>query len=478
MNTIQQLNPNDVLCGRGSGPNDYSGNIKFRALVMNRRDEYLSTSNRASKAKIAREIVDYVRRMSPPGRFLEQMEGSGKAPLWRAVSEEKSLEKAKQALRQNRHRRGPGSGNESFGVTSPSASMGSNCGGDNTSPAMMNGHYRSFSYTANANTGRDTGHVRSSSHHNPLMHPSTPMQNYHNYNRRSPDRINRAMSAGPDAFIPMQPMQNYHNPNRRSPDQISRAMSTGTDMRGGQHRRHSSDHAPLHNSHGPPGQYPPTPRHHRAYSERQPPFNEAPDRSYYRAPPSSYYNYRPEQIDYFDQDQNDRKYFNNYESTHVESPDEDIYNDSFGAMPDPVPSKRRHFDTLSPSNIPINPANYFEPEPLTQTDSPPRDRMLSVESNDYQPKRNRMHSADSDISAIELDMDSITEPEPTEPFPEPTFNTQSKDPMSISDFPDDILSNNTAHKRSSDFDINPEMMKDFDMSYYVLQTIGDDMHDL
>merc|ERR1712151_683204 len=96
---VKQLNPNDVLCGRGSGPNDYSGNIKFRALVMDRRDEYLSTSNRASKAKVAREIVEYVKRMNPPGRFLEQVEGSGvnnngkNSPLWRIVSEEKALEK-------------------------------------------------------------------------------------------------------------------------------------------------------------------------------------------------------------------------------------------------------------------------------------------------------------------------------------------------------------------------------------------------
>eukprot|EP00586_Coscinodiscus_wailesii_P005602 CAMPEP_0172489772 /NCGR_PEP_ID=MMETSP1066-20121228/19990_1 /TAXON_ID=671091 /ORGANISM="Coscinodiscus wailesii, Strain CCMP2513" /LENGTH=401 /DNA_ID=CAMNT_0013257871 /DNA_START=28 /DNA_END=1233 /DNA_ORIENTATION=+ len=98
---VTTLNPNDVLCGRGSGPNDYTGNIHFRCYVFERRDEYLSTSNRATKAKIALEIVERVWKSDPPGRFLEKLSKNN----YRIIDDDKALEKAKQALRQNREKR-------------------------------------------------------------------------------------------------------------------------------------------------------------------------------------------------------------------------------------------------------------------------------------------------------------------------------------------------------------------------------------
>lgn len=105
---ITTLNPNDVLCGRGSGPNDHSGNIKFRLLVNERKPEYLSTNNRQVKARIAREIMEHVLRLSPPGRFLRKVDAASakargyRGDVWCCVDEETALEKAKQALRQNR----------------------------------------------------------------------------------------------------------------------------------------------------------------------------------------------------------------------------------------------------------------------------------------------------------------------------------------------------------------------------------------
>ena len=108
---IKILRPNDVLCGRGSGPNDHPGNVAFRELILSRKAEYLSTSARAEKAKIASEIVDHVQKvLDPAGRFLKKM---GPAELlekgfkegqdvWAVVDQNTALEKAKQALRQNR----------------------------------------------------------------------------------------------------------------------------------------------------------------------------------------------------------------------------------------------------------------------------------------------------------------------------------------------------------------------------------------
>ena len=102
------LNPNDVLFGRGSGPNDHEGNIKFRELVSQRKTEYMATNHRQTKAKIARAIVDTV--LNNNGRFLKKVEGEELKELglpngvdaYVLADEDTIMEKAKQALRQNR----------------------------------------------------------------------------------------------------------------------------------------------------------------------------------------------------------------------------------------------------------------------------------------------------------------------------------------------------------------------------------------
>lgn len=108
---IKTLNPNDVLCGRGSGPNDYRGNIKFRNMVYERRAEYLASTTRKAKGQIAQEIIDQFRtNFHPAGRFLKKVDlKTAKAlgitrgnEVWVQVDDDTALEKAKQALRQNR----------------------------------------------------------------------------------------------------------------------------------------------------------------------------------------------------------------------------------------------------------------------------------------------------------------------------------------------------------------------------------------
>jgi len=103
---ISRLNKYDVLCGRGSGPNERMGNIKFRDLVSTRKIEYLAINPRDHKNKnrIAREIVAVVR--SRGGRFLKRAAGveiaDGDPEVYELANETAVLEKAKQALRQNR----------------------------------------------------------------------------------------------------------------------------------------------------------------------------------------------------------------------------------------------------------------------------------------------------------------------------------------------------------------------------------------
>jgi len=68
---VLEVLQHDVLLGRGSGPNDHVGNIKFRDLVHERKSDYLSTNHRQTKALIARDIVDQV--YARGGRFLKKL---------------------------------------------------------------------------------------------------------------------------------------------------------------------------------------------------------------------------------------------------------------------------------------------------------------------------------------------------------------------------------------------------------------------
>jgi hypothetical protein len=104
------VTPHDVLFGRGSGPNDHEGNITFRDLVAQRKQEYMATNHRQTKAKIAKSIVDQIFAVN--GRFLKKLEPDEAASLgyssgqdvYQVVEDDTVMEKAKQALRQNRNR--------------------------------------------------------------------------------------------------------------------------------------------------------------------------------------------------------------------------------------------------------------------------------------------------------------------------------------------------------------------------------------
>mmetsp|Transcript_11122 Transcript_11122/g.26805 ORF Transcript_11122/g.26805 Transcript_11122/m.26805 type:complete len:406 (+) Transcript_11122:264-1481(+) len=107
---VTQVNPTDVLFGRGSGPNDHEGNIRFRDVVSKRKAEYMSTNHRQTKATIAKDVVNTVYQTN--GRFLKKLEASDLQKLgfppstevYQIVDDDTVMEKAKQALRQNREK--------------------------------------------------------------------------------------------------------------------------------------------------------------------------------------------------------------------------------------------------------------------------------------------------------------------------------------------------------------------------------------
>jgi hypothetical protein len=120
---ITELNSNDVLLGRGSGPSQFVGNRRFRALVDEHKEDYNAAHRNKEKKKIAKDIFDRI--CSLGGRFLKPAENETSADdaeeekeeTWYEVNTPIALEKCKQALRENRERQGSSDGiNEGFNV--------------------------------------------------------------------------------------------------------------------------------------------------------------------------------------------------------------------------------------------------------------------------------------------------------------------------------------------------------------------------
>lgn len=94
---IFQVNQNDVLCGRGGRINNHSGNIQFRNLARKYRNTYLSCHTKKNdKIKIALHVLNILRTMEPPVRFLqEESRGS-----WVEIGDERAVKKVSQAMRE------------------------------------------------------------------------------------------------------------------------------------------------------------------------------------------------------------------------------------------------------------------------------------------------------------------------------------------------------------------------------------------
>lgn len=93
---ITDVNENDVLCGRGKGPNNHVGNRRFRELVKLHRRDYLLSRSREEKSRICRTIVKAIRNAEPQGRFLKRVGVDG----WSCIDERKAIVKTSQALRE------------------------------------------------------------------------------------------------------------------------------------------------------------------------------------------------------------------------------------------------------------------------------------------------------------------------------------------------------------------------------------------
>jgi hypothetical protein len=93
---ITEIRANDVLLGRGAGPNEHTGNITFRVIVAKQKAVYMATTNRQEKNKIAIKTIQIVRAQK--GRFLQKVKDRDD-DVYEIADDKVVLEKTKQALR-------------------------------------------------------------------------------------------------------------------------------------------------------------------------------------------------------------------------------------------------------------------------------------------------------------------------------------------------------------------------------------------
>ena len=91
----KEINPNDVLCGRGGLTNSHVGNQSFRCVVAEYQLEYL-TARKSEKKGIAQKIVARIKENG--GQFLQRSANNSDA--WSISSDKRAVEKTSQALRE------------------------------------------------------------------------------------------------------------------------------------------------------------------------------------------------------------------------------------------------------------------------------------------------------------------------------------------------------------------------------------------
>jgi len=95
---ITRPHDNDVLFGRGNAVNKHIGNATLREFCSKKRENYQNAFFREQRNEIAKEILNKIHSLTPPGRFLMPI---GCDMLeWVEVDKEKSIAKICQILRE------------------------------------------------------------------------------------------------------------------------------------------------------------------------------------------------------------------------------------------------------------------------------------------------------------------------------------------------------------------------------------------
>ena len=91
--------PFDVLLGRGRLIQEHLGNLRYRQMIDEHKDQYDSAS-KLEKTNIAKKVVQLVQ--ASQGRFLKRDEGEDGGGFWIEVDDETAREKVSHSFRNRR----------------------------------------------------------------------------------------------------------------------------------------------------------------------------------------------------------------------------------------------------------------------------------------------------------------------------------------------------------------------------------------
>lgn len=92
MSVTSMVSINDVLCGRGVLTNHHPGNVFFHKLVCLNQKSYLLVTKR-DKAGVAKGIVNTIRSLKPPERFLKKARDINANGIWVEIGDRRAREK-------------------------------------------------------------------------------------------------------------------------------------------------------------------------------------------------------------------------------------------------------------------------------------------------------------------------------------------------------------------------------------------------
>lgn len=102
MTSKSNYNEYDILYGRGLFIQSHPGNKRYRKVVQNRKTQYAMMTTTQDKNAVAIQVLQDIKMLNPPSRFLVRRNDAGSSDEWSLVQNESSiLTKIKQALREN-----------------------------------------------------------------------------------------------------------------------------------------------------------------------------------------------------------------------------------------------------------------------------------------------------------------------------------------------------------------------------------------
>ena len=94
--TFTLPNQNDVLAGRGCGAQLHPGNVAFRHIVKEKKQQYALLKGNKQKSELAWTVFQEIQALNPPGRFLSKCSNGS----WTIQDQKAVMVKIKQALRE------------------------------------------------------------------------------------------------------------------------------------------------------------------------------------------------------------------------------------------------------------------------------------------------------------------------------------------------------------------------------------------